>query len=381
MAWRKASIVGVGASRQGKFPGSTSLGLGREAFLDALADAGLEKDDVDGLLTMPGSSSPEGAKHYLALGEMLGINPQLTGSMAMGGATAGALIQQAALAISAGMASVVACVFGDAAKTGGSKFDAAQGGPVSWSNWGMFGNAANSAIGAARHMALYGTTSEQLGWVAVNARRNASLNPAAVMRDPITIEDHQSSRFIVEPLHLLDCCLITDGGVCVIVAAPDKARDLRKEPVEIWGMGQGHTLESFEKEDWWYLPHQAETISRAYEMAGVGPSDIDVAQLYDNFTISVLLWLEHAGFVKPGEAGPFVEGGTRIAIDGELPVNTAGGNLSESYMQGWLHVVEGVRQLRGEGGPRQVASPEVALVTGRGMTLNTASALVLGKGN
>jgi acetyl-CoA acetyltransferase len=380
MAWGRASIVGVGASRQGKLPGSTSLGLGREAFVAALEDAGLHKDDVDGLLTMPGSSSPEGAKHYLALGEQLGINPKVTGSLNMGGATAGALIQQAALAIDAGMASVVACVFGDAARTGGSKFDAAQGAEVSWGGWGFFGNAANSAMGAARHMALYGTTSEQLGWVAVNGRRNASMNPAAVMRDPITIEDHQTSRLIVEPLHLLDCCLITDGGVCVIVTSAERARDLRKPAVDIWGMGQGHTLQTLEKEDWWYLPHQADAVHRAYDMAGVGPADIDVAQLYDNFTFSVLLWLEHAGFCKPGEAGPFVEGGERIAIDGELPVNTAGGNLSESYMQGWLHVVEGVRQLRGEGGERQVAGAEVTLVTGRGMTLNTASALVLGKG-
>lgn len=380
MASRRASIVGVGASRQGKLPGSTSLGLGREAFVAALDDAGLHKAEVDGLLTMPGSSSPEGAKHYLALGELLGLNPKVTGSLNMGGATAGALIQQAALAIDAGMASVVACVFGDAARTGGSRFDAAQGAAVSWGGWGFFGNAANSALGAARHMALYGTTSEQLGWVAVNGRRNASMNPAAVMRDPITIEDHQSSRLIVEPLHLLDCCLITDGGVCVIVAAPDRARHLRKPPVDIWGMGQGHTLQTFEKEDWWYLPHQADAINHAYDMARIGPADIDVAQLYDNFTFSVLLWLEHAGFCKPGESGPYVEGGERIAIGGELPVNTAGGNLSESYMQGWLHVVEAVRQLRGECGERQVDGAEVSLVTGRGMTLNTASALVLGKG-
>jgi acetyl-CoA acetyltransferase len=242
----------------------------------------------------------------------------------------------------------------------------------------MFGNAANSALGAQRHMALYGTTSEQLGWVAVNARRNASLNPNAVMRDLITIEDHQSSRWIVEPLHLFDCCLISDGGVAILVTSADRAKDLKQPGVPILGMGQGHTLETLERKDWWYLPHQQDCVSRAYQMAGLGPKDIHVAQLYDNFTISVLFWLEHAGFCAPGDSGPFVDGGTRIALEGELPLNTAGGNLSESYMQGWLHVVEAVHQMRGNAGSRQVARAETCLVTGRGMTLNTASCLILG---
>jgi acetyl-CoA acetyltransferase len=374
----QASIAGVGASRQGKLPGETDLSLATQALQAALDDAGLAKDDVDGLLTMPGTTSPDPAKHYLRLGEHLGINPKVSGSLSMGGATAGALVQQAALAIGAGMADVVACVFGDAARTGGSRFSAASGSNVSWGNWGMYGNAANSALGARRHMALYGTTSEQLGWVAVNGRRNAARNPAAVMREPITLADHQASRMIVDPLHLLDCCLISDGGVAVIVTSAERAAEARHGGVRILGMGQGHTLQTLERKDWWYLPHQQDCISRAYRMAGLGPADIDIAQLYDNFTISVLFWLEHAGFCEPGESGPFVEGGKRIALDGELPVNTAGGNLSESYMQGWLHIVEGVRQLRGNCGERQCARAETCLVTGRGMTLNTSSCLILG---
>jgi acetyl-CoA acetyltransferase len=378
MTWSKAAIAGVGASPQGKLPGETPLSLAIAALGVALDDAGLSKDDLDGLLTMPGTTSPEGPKHYLTLGGYLGINPALAGSLVMGGATAGALIEQAALAIDAGMANVVACVFADTARTGGSRFDAPAGRGDSWGIWGMFGNAANSALTAQRHMALYGTTSEQLGWVAVTCRKHASMNPAAVMREPITLEDHHASRRIVDPLRLLDCCLISDGAVAVIVTSSDRAKDCRKPPVHIWGMGQGHTLQTFEHPEWWYLPHQRDCISRAYRMAGVGPSEIDVAQLYDNFTISVLLWLEHAGFCAPGESGPFVEGGGRITFGGELPINTAGGNLSESYMQGWLHVVEGVRQVRGESGDRQVPGAEVCLVTGRGMTLNTASCLILG---
>ena len=379
MAWRRAAIVGVGVSRQGKLPGETPLSLATEAFRDALDDSGMAKDEIDGLLTMPGTTSPEGPKHYLAAGERLGINPLLTGSLSMGGATCGALVQQAALAIEAGMANVVACVFGDTARSAGNRFDAAAGAGDSWGIWGMFGNAANSAIGARRHMELYGTTSEQLGWVAVTCRRHAQLNPQATMRDPMTIADHQASRMIVEPLHLLDCCIISDGAVVILLASPERAADARKPPVMLWGMGQGHTLQNLETPEWWYLPHQADALSRTYRMAGVSPSDIDVAQLYDNFTIAVLFWLEHAGFVERGDAGPFVEGGERIAIGGQLPINTSGGNLSESYMQGWLHVVEGVRQVRAEAGPRQVDGAELCLVTGRGMTLNTASALILGK--
>jgi acetyl-CoA acetyltransferase len=379
MAWRKAAITGVGASRQGKLPDETPMSLITEAFRDALADSGIRKDEVDGLLTMPGTTSPEGAKHYLAVGEHLGINPKFTGSMAMGGATAGALVQMAAMAVATGMAEVVACVFGDTARTGGSKFDASAGRGDSWGLWGMFGNAANSALGARRHMALYGTTSEQLGWVAVTTRRHAMLNAAATMREPMTLADHQASRLIVEPLHLLDCCIISDGGAAIIVTTPERAADARKPAVALWGMGQGHTLETLGAKDWWYLPHQTDCVSRAYRMAGVGPRDISVAQLYDNFTIAVLFWLEHAGFVGVGESGPFVEGGERIGLGGELPVNTAGGNLSESYMQGWLHIVEGVRQVRGEAGDRQVPNAELCLVTGRGMTLNTASCLVLGR--
>lgn len=227
-------------------------------------------------------------------------------------------------------------------------------------------------------MALYGTTSEQLGAVAVAARKHASMNPNAVMREPITIADHQASRYIVEPLRLLDCCLISDGGVCIIVTSAEKAKDMKQPPAFVSGMGQAYTSETVGREDWWYVPHQKEALGRAFAMAGVKPSDIDVAQLYDNFTISVILWLEHAGFCGVGEGGSFVEGG-RIELGGELPVNTAGGNLSESYMEGWLHIVEGVRQIRGQGDVRQVEGAELCLVTGRGMSLNTSNAMILSK--
>ncbi len=375
----QGAIVGVGATPQGKLPGSTALSLAVGAFQRALDDSGLCKDQIDGLLTFSGQTAPEGQQNYLRVGETLGINPRWSGTMYMGGSTAGALVQQAVLAINAGMATHVACVYGDAAATGGGVFNRSQGWGDSSAIWGFMSAAANSALTAARHMAVYGTTSRQLAEIAVACRYHASLNPDAVMRTPITIEEHQASRWIVEPLHLLDCCLVSDGGVCIIVSSAERARDLRQPPVLIAGMGQGYTMQILEKEDWWYAPHQKLAVQDAYAMAGVGPRDIDVAQLYDNFTPSVLLWLEHGGFCAPGEAGAFVENG-RIRLGGELPVNTAGGNLSESFMEGWLHIVEGVRQMRGVCGLRQVQDAQTCLVTGRGMTLNCANALVLRKG-
>lgn len=371
-----SAIIGIGATAQGKLPGSTALSLAVEAFTLALDDAGLEKKDIDGLLTFPGTTSPEGPLNYLRLGEELGLDPRLTGSMTMGGGTAGALIQMAVAAIESGQATTVACVFGDAARTGGSKFARASGWGETWDLWGMFGAAANSALATSRHMATFGTTSEQLAEVAVACRYHASLNPRAVMREPITVADHQASRWIVEPLHLLDCCLISDGGVCIIVTSIERAKAGRHMPVKIAGMGQAYTNRTLGNPDWLSMPHQRTALDAAYRTAGLGPKDVDVAQLYDNFTISVLLWLEHGGFCAPGEGGPFVENG-RIQLGGELPVNTAGGNLSESYMEGWLHVVEGVTQIRGNGGKRQVPGAEVCLVTGRGMSLNCANAMIL----
>ncbi|MQA03807.1 MAG: thiolase family protein [Streptosporangiales bacterium] len=375
----RTAIVGVGATPQGKLPGSTQLNLAVDAFKAAMDDAGLAKDEIDGLLTFPGTTAPEGPLNYLRLGETLGIDPVVTGSMSMGGGTAGALVHTAAMAVATGAATNVACVFGDAAKTGGSRFSRASGWSDSWGIWGMMGAAANSAVAASRHMALYGTTSEQLAEVAVACRYHASLNPNAVMRKPITVADHQASRYIVEPLRLLDCCLISDGGVCIIVSSADRAKHYKQPPVYLSGVAQAYTAQTLEKPDWWYVPHQKSALDRAYAMAGVGPRDVDVAQLYDNFTISVPLWLEHGGFCDVGEGGSFVEGG-RIQLGGELPVNTAGGNLSESYMEGWLHIVEGVRQMRGGCGERQVPSAEVCLVTGRGMTLNCSTAMILSKG-
>jgi len=375
----QTAVAGVGYTKQGKLPGETPITLATQALKRALDDCGLRKDQIDGLLTMPGTTSPEGTRNYLRFGEAVGINPRYLGSKYMGGGTAGAILHEAAMAVNAGFANYVACVFADTAATGGTRFNEAAGWGDSWGIWGFMSAAANSAITASRHMALYGTTSRQLGEIAVACRYHASLNPDAVMRKPMTVDDHQASRFIVEPLRLFDCCLISDGAVCVIVTTAERARDLKQPLVPISGMGQAYVTENMGREDWWYVPHQKLAVEDAYAMAGVGPKDIDVCQLYDNFTSSVLVWFEHAGFCKVGEAGAFVENG-RIRLGGELPVNTAGGNLSESYMEGWLHIVEGVKQMRGQCGPRQVKDAQVCLVTGRGQSLNCANATILRKG-
>ncbi|MDA8253249.1 MAG: thiolase family protein [Rhodospirillales bacterium] len=373
-----SAIVGVGRTPQGTLPGSTALGLQIAAAKAALADSGLDKSEIDGLLTQPGTTAPEGIHNYLRLGEALGLSLRYGGSFAMGGATCLASLQMASHAVASGAARAVLCVFGDAARTGGSKFDRAAGWGDSWGIWGMFSAAANSAMTARRHMHEFGTESRHLGEVAIACRRHASLNPDAVMRTPMTLEQHLASRLIVDPLRLYDCCLISDGGVAFIVTTRERARDLRQRPVRVMGAAQAHSPETIGNPQWWYMPHQRVAIEQVYAQAGVSPADIDFGQIYDNFTISVIIWLEQAGFCGRGEGGPFVEGG-RIQLGGELPVNTAGGNLSESYMQGWLHLVEAVRQLRGECGARQVADAEIGLVTGRGMTLNCSAAAVLGR--
>jgi len=216
-------------------------------------------------------------------------------------------------------------------------------------------------------MELYGTTSRQLGEIAVATRRHAALHGNAIMTSPITIEDHQASRMIADPLRLLDCSLESDGAVAVIVSAAERARDLRQRPVWVMGAAEGHPdspsvisqrpdLTTF---------GLAKAAPRAFAMAGIGPADIDVAEIYDCFTFNVLCQIEDLGFCRKGEGGPFVENGT-ITLGGRLPINTHGGLLSQAHMAGLNHVVELVRQLRGEGGATQVANAEIGLVTGYG---------------
>jgi acetyl-CoA acetyltransferase len=212
-----------------------------------------------------------------------------------------------------------------------------------------------------RHMHLYGTTTRQLAEVSVAFRHHACLNPDAVMKQPITIDDHEAARPIVEPLRLLDYCLINDGAVCLILTTKERARDLKKKPVMLSGFGarEAYTnasLSNFDI-DFWHGQVQ-DAGGQAYGMAGVGPADVDALMCYDNFSPTVLFSLEGLGFCGRGESGPYVEGGT-LKVGGKLPTNTDGGHLSNSYMQGWALNVEAVRQVRGECGGRQVPNAQV----------------------
>jgi acetyl-CoA acetyltransferase len=233
------------------------------------------------------------------------------------------------------------------------------------------------ALAARRHMNTYGTTSEQLAAIAVAQRAWAAGNPVAAMRDPITVADHQASRIIADPLHLLDCCLVSNGGIAVIVTSAQRAGELSRRPVHLWGYGQGHIDPPMARGSEFGLRTAAEWSGRtAMKMAGVNVNDIAMVQLYDCYTYTVLVTLEDYGFCAKGEGGPFVADG-RLGPGGELPCNTGGGQLSAFYMWGMTPLAEAVIQCRGDGGSRQVASNDVVVVSGNGGVLEHHSTLIL----
>lgn len=348
----KVAVVGVGTTEFGRLPGNDPYDLGIKALKSALDDAGLKFSDIDGLIV---SRIPD----YQRFGELTGINPRVAMVTPGQGRMSGASIAMAASLIQSGQATTVALVYGNNGRSAGAAYGGANdtyggGGVGPWFPYGMTSPGAAHAVLFQRHMHLYGTRSEQLAAISVAFRKHAALNPDAVMRTPITIEDHQNSRFIAEPLHLFDYCLINDGGVALILTAADRARDWAKPPVYIRGFAQAAQLRNaaLPSQDFWYEPMQ-DIASRIYEMADVTREDLDALMIYDNFTPTVLFTLEGFGFCKPGESGDFVATGA-LELGGRYPSNTDGGHLSNSYMQGWALNVEAVRQLRGEAGDRQV---------------------------
>ncbi len=374
-----ACIAGVGHTAVAARLGRSAWELQADAVVQAVADAGLRPCDVDGLLTEPGYSQGviEGVTpHFLRLGAMLGLDPRFTGSEVLGGASAVAMVQRAAMAVANGLCEVCVCVYGDAPSQAPGVWGYSRGDGAAF---GFFGAPGIHALAAARHMALYGTRPEQLGEIAVTFRHHARLTPHAQQRAPMTLEDYLASPYVVEPLRVLDCCQISDAGAAVVITSRERARDLKHPPVAIAGFSQAHCLTSLVNDDYLTTLPARRAAPEAFAMAGVTPGDVDLAELYDCFTIVVLLQLEDYGFCKKGEGGGFVDNGG-LALTGRLPTNTAGGLLSEGFGGGMLHIVEAVRQLRGECGLRQVREAEVALVSGYGLGMNTHATVILTRG-
>lgn len=383
-----AAITGLGMTPMGRIYKSTSE-LAADAVKAALKDAGLRKDQVDGLLINPGITGSTGGGISLGLQNYLGMeNLRLLNHMNAAGSTAAQMVQYAAMAIHAGMVNHVVCVFADAPLKDGSSAGAAYGGAARnpqrpkgmaglYAAAGYFGANTPYALAARRHMDTYGTTQDQLGIIAVGQRQWATKSPLAQMRTPITLEDYHNSRWIIEPLHLLDCCLVSNGAVAVIVSSAEAAKDMPQPPVYVHGMGQGHPGDRGRAGSEWETQTGAQLAARtAYAMAGVGPGDIDVCQIYDCYTYTVLVTLEDYGFCKKGEGGPFVEDG-KLGPGGSLPTNTGGGELSGYYMWGMTPLSEGVIQTRGQGGERQAPKNDLVLVTGNGGSLSYHAALIL----
>ena len=370
-------IAGVGETPVGKLPNEDIVSLSLKAAKAAIEDAGLKKSEVDGLLTV----KTRNATFLWSIGlcEALGISPSFTTDLDLGGATPIAMVAHAIGAIEMGLCRNVVCVFGDDRRTGGRHHGQLHRGTEDTEDpFGFLGAPGGYAMIARRHMHEYGTRPEQLGAVAVAMRKHASLNENAQMREPITLEDYMASRLIVDPLRLLDCCLVSDGAGAVVVTRRDQARDLAKPPVSVLGLAEFHPHRFLSNAPSLTTSGASVAGKRAFGQAGISPEEIDVAEIYDCFTIMVIIQLEDYGFCRKGEGGAFAEGG-HIELGGKLPVNTHGGLLSQGHVDGMLHITEAVKQLRGECGKRQVRDAKLALVSGNGGIMSTHASLILGR--
>ncbi len=376
----QCAIVGIGETDFSKDSGRSELQLACEAISAALDDAGLEVRDIDGIVRYEMDTNQE-----IAVVSALGAkNLRYFGQVGYGGSAHCAVVAHAASAIVAGLAEVVVC-FRAANERSGVRFGlpipkwepGVDGIQAFTAPFGMLSPVHRFGMFARRHMIRYGTTSTQFGHVAVTMREHAQRNPRAMMYGrPMTLEQHQQSRMICDPLRLYDCCLETDGAVAIVVTSAKRASDLRQRPVYIMGAAQatGPDPNGIVFRPDLSVSEAMFAARDVYAMAGVGPADIDVAQIYDHFTPLVLMALEAYGFCSPGESGPFVEQGEIKWPNGRLPVNTHGGNLSEGYIQGLTHVSEAVRQMRGTS-TCQVADAEITLVGSA--TAQVSSALIL----
>jgi acetyl-CoA acetyltransferase len=379
----KVAIVGAADTEVGVLPGRTPMELGVEAALAAIADAGLQKSDVDGLVTCNAMAQPM-MYHAEATAEYLQIFPRYCIAAGAGGGTTFSIIHHAASAIATGMADVVVVAMADSMRSGLTRdqamlVQASTGHPEFEQPYGPTVPAYYALIAQA-HMAEFGTTEEHFASIAVACRAHAARNPAAQMRDLISVEDVLESRMIADPLHLLDCSLVSDGGSAIVLTSSERAADMKQSPVYLLGAGEGHSHEHISAARNLTTSAAKEAGERAFEMSGLRPTDMDFAQLYDCFTPTVLVELEDLGFCEKGEGGAFVESGALLP-GGSLPVNTHGGLLSHSHPGNpgsMFALTESVWQLRGEASDRQVANPKNALVHAQGGIMSSHTALVLG---
>lgn len=355
----QVSVVGIGesayredyaATRRGERP-ADAYGYAATAFRAALTDCGIDRNDIDGLIAGPSVASER-------LGEVLGINPRWADQ-----ADSVNAVIKAVLAISTGLAQCVAIVYGNDQRTAGTAYGGpnAMGGErhlayVYYRPWGLTSQGALYAMLTNRYMAMTGFTSADLGELVTQQRRFAQLNPNAIMQRPLTVPQYLDADMICEPLRLYDYCLINDGGVAMIITTTERAREMVHPPVMISGIGRSDVItDATSLRPRWDFYHDAhhQAAKQVYEMAGCGPADIDAVQIYDSFSVHVPVVLEGFGFCAEGDAGSLARNGA-TGPGGRIPVNTSGGHLSESYMQGWNHQVEAVRQLRHQAGERQV---------------------------
>jgi acetyl-CoA C-acetyltransferase len=387
---RAAAIVGIHEHVTRYAPDKSELQIQGESVIKALEDAGLTKNDVEGLFTASSSIRNSG----MNLADYLNMYPKYVDNTTVGGGSFEFHLSHALTAIAAGRINCAVITYSSLARSGGvsvgtggvARFGHPRLDPSPDSFEELYGltTVGLYAMIAQRHMHLYGTTSEQLAEVSVAVRKHASMNPEALFRAPITVDDVVNARMISSPLHLLDCCVITDGGGALVVASPEVARNCRQHPVWVLGVGEALAHQGAGKRDLIYIAAK-QSHEPAFAMAGVTQKDIDMAMIYDSFTITVVETLEDLGFCKKGEGGDFVSGG-RLQVGGELPINTDGGGLSSNHpgMRGIFLLLEATRQLRHqfEGTPRQVPNCQVALCHGTGGALgsrHSGGTVILGR--
>jgi len=382
----KAAIVGVGyTAEQGTVPGRSALSFAMEATKNAIEDAGLKKEDIDGLLIQP----VIGMQSYTVAAYLGFDNLRLLANEDVMGASGACLANHAALAVASGQANYVLCLYGTNGKSGGAGPvgpSAAGGAPrrIVGTNaaYGLFGASAEYALGASRGMYVLGTGPETWCDVAMNQRKWANLNPRATFyKKTMSREDYFAEPWIAEPLRRADCCLVSDGGRAYIVTTAERARHLKQPPVYIAGMGQNHHTADIAQNIHTTGPTGAQRSGeRALKMAGITVKDINACEIYDCFTYTVEITLQSYGFFKPGEGKDFFKNG-RTAPGGEFPVNTSGGLLSEVYYMGFTPLTEGVMQMRGQCGERQIKDPNYILCSSNGGILQTHGTIILGRGD